>query len=381
MSHSGIEVELVEHTPGRAQSGIGRYTHGLYGALSERATVRLAVSIDPPLARRLSFLHALPLGVRAHQPGAIVHFMQIMGCAQMLWRPTRPAVAAVHDLGLLAWSPEAAMYNRFDRALVRLSFAALRRMDAIVADSEYSRRSVVELLGIPPQRTHTVMPGIEHERFRPIADAAAQLAKRYPLPEGPGVRRLLYVGSELPRKDLATLLEALARLREADPGLHLLKVGGSGGAAFRAATERAIARLGLGGCVHRYEGVPDDDLPLFYGAADLFVCPSLLEGFGFPALEALACGTPVVCSAAGSLPELTGDAALRVAPGDVDGFVRAIAEVLARPRLAADLRARGREQARRFTWERTAREALAVYHQLAARRDSRTGYQPLKGSR
>lgn len=363
-----IRIELAEHSPGDKSSGIGRYTRELYDQLSrhsEHVAVRLTTTIPPPLSGRLPVLRHLPLGVNDHQAGSIVHFMQIMGCAQMLWRPVRPAVATAHDLGVLVWRERLPLKRQIGRMLFLLSLAGLRRMDAIIAVSGFTRRSVIEHLRVPAERVHTVHAGIDLALFRPVPQARRQLARRYPLPGGAQARYVLYVGSELSRKNLGTLLRALALIVREQPDIYLLKVGRAGGEQARADTLRLITGLGLTDHVHFFEGVPDGDLPLFYSAADVYVCPSLLEGFGLPVLEAMACGTPVVCSNVTALPEIAGDAALLVAPTDADGFAGAVLRLLDDADLRARMITRGRERAALFSWQRTVEGVLQVYQRLA----------------
>jgi glycosyltransferase involved in cell wall biosynthesis len=122
-----------------------------------------------------------------------------------------------------------------------------------------------------------------------------------------------------------------------------------------------VKQLGLENHVHFMGFVPEDELPALYNGADLFVFPSLYEGFGLPVLEAMACGTPVITSNVSSLPEVAGNAALLVDPYNVDELADAMRRILSDPALAADLRARGLERAQQFSWERTAQETLAVY--------------------
>lgn len=363
-----IHVELAEHSPGATHTGIGRYTHELYthlARLADRVSVRLTRNISPPLAQRLSVLHHLPVGVQGHQAGNIVHFVQILGCAQMLWRPVRPAVATVHDLGLLIWPERLPLKKQINRLLFALSLAGLRRMDAIITISEFTRQGVIKHLRIPAARVHTVHAGIDLDLFRPIAGARQQLARHCPVFGQPDARCLLYVGSEMPRKNLGTLLRALALVAQEHPNVHLLKVGAAGSAELRTETLRLIDALSLQDRVHFCETIPDTDLPLFYSAADGYVCPSQLEGFGLPVAEAMACGAPVVCSNTTALPEVAGDTALLVPPLDAEAFASAIMRLLDDEGMRQRLITGGLQRAARFSWQNTAEGVLEVYQHLA----------------
>lgn len=356
-----IEVELVEHSSRASRTGIGRYMRELYHSLLPHITVHRTAPIDPPLTRWFSFLHHLPLGVKAHRAGCIVHFTEDLGCSQMLWRPVRPAVATVHDLGMLAWPPETRMHRGLDRLLIRLSYLGLKRMDAIIAVSDHSRQMVIQKLGIPAERVFAVHSGHDRRAFKRVSGAREQLAAKFGLPNASDQKYLLYVGSEFPRKNLAALLSALSAL---PPNVRLLKVGDSGGKRFRRRTEQLTRRLGLEERVFFFERVPETDLPLFYSAADVYICASYLEGFGHPVLEAMACGTPVVCSDCAALPEVAGDAALLVPPGSAAAIGEAVLSILRDRALAGRLATAGRRRAARFTWERTAEGVISVYRQV-----------------
>jgi glycosyltransferase involved in cell wall biosynthesis len=128
--------------------------------------------------------------------------------------------------------------------------------------------------------------------------------------------------------------------------------------------EDLVQALGIGDKILLTGPLADGDLAALYSGAKLFLFPSLCEGFGLPPLEAMACGTPVVCSNATSLPEVVGDAALTVDPHDVEALAEAIGRVLSEPKLAAELRTRSLERAQQFTWQRTARETMGVYNQV-----------------
>lgn len=268
-----------------------------------------------------------------------------------------PAVVTVHDLSFFRY-PQA--FRRPQRAYLRwITRAAVRTAARVIAVSESTRRDVIALCGASAERVVVVPNGVTGE-FCP-ADAAetAAFRRRKGLPE----RFILFVGTLEPRKNLERLIEAYARLigrrSAANAAPALVIVGGRGW--FYETIFARVARLGLTDRVLFPGFVPADELPWWYRAAELFVYPSLFEGFGLPVLEAMACGAPTITSNVSALPEVAGDAALMVAPDDTEVLVEAMARVLGEPALAAQLRAAGLRQAARFSWLRTARETAAVY--------------------
>jgi glycosyltransferase involved in cell wall biosynthesis len=171
---------------------------------------------------------------------------------------------------------------------------------------------------------------------------------------------ILAVGTLEPRKNLPLLLRAYDRLRhEAGLAVPLVLVGGKGW--MYDDVFRTIDALGLGGCVRHLSGLSDVQLAHLYRAAGVLAFPSHYEGFGLPALEALHASCPVVASERGSLPEVVGDAGLLLPPDDVDAWSEALWRVLSDTALASDLRRRGPERARQFTWRKTAEATLALY--------------------
>jgi glycosyltransferase involved in cell wall biosynthesis len=239
--------------------------------------------------------------------------------------------------------------------------AGLRRADHLIAVSQYTRQCVVEHLGIAPEKIAVVHNGIDHGRFRPLPVPAA-IRERYGLPEGR--RYLIYVGSEDPRKNLVTLVRALAQLRHELPDVELIKVGQSNFTRERQRLIELATQLGVRTAIHFLEDVPEDDLSLLYNFADVSVMPSLYEGFGFPVLEAMACGTPVVYAHAGSLPEIAGKAGAQVFPCDVHTLAGTLLALLKSRDKQLLLRRTGRGQAARFTWTATIQSTAAVYGQL-----------------
>ena len=277
---------------------------------------------------------------------------------------SRPYLVTVHDLIRyfdLARPAEPLIHplNRRDRLLLRLDYAGIRRAAAVLTISEATRQDVIRHLGVPAERVHTVHSAIDHERYRPVDRR---------LVAGPYV---VVVGTEHPRKNLGRVLEAFAQLKR-DPrhrGLKLVKVGGPGKAEwdYRRETERRLRDLGLGDEVVFTGRIPDEDVVALYSGARCLVFPSLYEGFGFPVLEAMACGCPVVTSTSSSLPELAGDAALLVDAYDPAAIAAAMRRLVEDDALRRELRERGLRRAAEFTWERTARETMVVYARVRPR--------------
>src|SRR5262249_42286431 len=231
-----------------------------------------------------------------------------------------------------------------------------------IADSDATRRDLLRYYRVAPQKVRAVPLGVE-PAFRPVELEAARAlaAERYGLTSP----FLLFVGTLEPRKNLRALLEAYRRLLSSHTGegdAPTLAVAGARGWWYRD-LYRLARELGLDGRVRFLGRVPDADLPPLYSAAAAFVYPSLYEGFGLPPLEALACGTPVVCSDRSSLPEVVGDAGLLVDPTQPAALAGALARILDDPALRQELRGRGLERAARYTWARTAAETVQVYEQ------------------
>lgn len=269
-----------------------------------------------------------------------------------------PTVITIHDLAFIRFPQTFRAYNRIYLDLAtRLS---ARRASRILAVSEHTKREVVGLLGIPPERV-IVTPNAARSHFRPPAPAAIeQLRARHGLPE----RFVLYVGTLEPRKNLTTLLEAFALVSRSVPDAPLL-IGGGKGWMYEPIFAR-LEQLNLRDRVKFAGYLPEEELPLWYAAATVFVFPSIYEGFGMPPLEAMACGTPVITSNTSSLPEVVGDAGLMVAPTDPVALAEAIRRVLVDADLRTELRQRGLARARRFSWADTAAKTLVAYREAVA---------------
>jgi glycosyltransferase involved in cell wall biosynthesis len=234
----------------------------------------------------------------------------------------------------------------------------LPRVDAVITVSQRSKADIVRYLKIPTNKIHVVYEGVSAAYLPLAAGEAAKTKVRHNLPDS----YVLFVGSVEKRKNLRGLLHAYARLRNMGEIPPLVVVGVRRWK--HTGIMETLRELDLEQHVIFTGYVPDAYLPALYSGADLFVFPSLYEGFGLPPLEAVACGTPVVCSNAASLPEVVGDATIMVNPYDVKGLAGAMHRVLTNADLREELREKGLERARQFTWERTARETVAVYREV-----------------
>jgi glycosyltransferase involved in cell wall biosynthesis len=267
-------------------------------------------------------------------------------------------VVTLHDAIAFRY-PEG--YSRLNNFLHRVYVPlTLSNVDAVVTPSESARQDLSYFLRIPLSKIE-VIPEAADAAFRPLpSKAALAVAASYGLTP-PFV---LSVGALQARKDLPTLLRAIALVRRDHPRLTLAIVGRP---FWRyAALPRLVERLGLEGAVRFTGHVPEADLPYLYNAANVFCLPSLYEGFGLPVLEAMACGTPVVCSTTPALLEVAGDAALSVDPRDHDALAEAIVRIIADQNLAPELAGRGLARAAYFSWERAAEQTVRVYQRVLA---------------
>lgn len=309
-------------------------------------------------------------------------------------RPGRiRCVTTIHDLIPLMF-PEYAPRSKKRRffALYRILMLQVgRRSDVIITDSKCSRADVIRLLRIPPEREDRVLsiPVGVSPAFRPAVEEAGGATSDLPHPsfqtadeeapkdslaEAPEKRRdsqlsfsrprprktILWVGRPDPYKNLTGLIEAFARARKRNFFPIQLRLAGPRDDRYPEASH-AASRFDVQNDVSWLGYVPDAQLVREYQNADALVLPSRYEGFGLPIIEAMACGTPVICGTEGSMPEVAGDAAIKVHPDDTIGIAEAIVRVLSDQRLADDMRQRGLRHASNFTWRATAEKTLLAY--------------------
>ncbi len=370
----------IDYTAALKQSGgIGRYTRGLITALAQLDSPHhytLLAPADAPAAGLHPFraypnfrhkIYPLPerwLTIAWHRLYLPVPVEWLAGPLDLFHSPNfilppvrrAKTLLTVHDLSFIR-HPQGAV-DSLRRWLNRVVPRSLARANHILADSANTKNDLMEIYNIAPERITIVGAGVE-ERFRPLTDPAVlqSVRRRYNLPD----KFVLGLGALEPRKNFTGLIAAFSQspVRETH---HLVIAGGKGWLyddIFAAARTSPVAKR-----IHLIGFVADEDLPALYTLADIFAYPSHYEGFGIPVIEAMACGTPVVCANNSCLPEVAGDSALQVTATDTEALAEALHRLAAEPDLRRQAIEAGFRQARMFTWPAAAARLLQVYQRL-----------------
>lgn len=357
-------------------SGIGQYILHLVQAMipqlqvQERLTLLVPEDLDRaslPFAsgENLDILH---VPVPSNKPARRILWEQttLPGLAER-WRasllfspayalPVRlriPGVVTVHDLAFMRYADVHPRPNRM--YLTWITRLSVKRAERIIAVSESTKQELVELLAVPSHKIAVIHNGVS-SRFRRAAQSEVlRIRERYELPE----KYILYVGNIEPRKNLPLLLQAFDQLKSHADIPHQLVILGQR-AWLHGAVDNTWQGLKSKAAIRFTGYVPADDLPALYSGAEVFVYPSLYEGFGLPILEAMACGTPVITSSTSSMPEVAGDAAELVDPHSVDALSNALLHLLKDGRRRHELVQKGLRRAAEFTWDRTSRLTLEL---------------------
>jgi len=259
--------------------------------------------------------------------------------------------------------------ERFGGYMAKFLYRGISKAKHIICISEYTKRMLQNTYGISNEKI-TVIPLGVSDNFvfnRDIKNTVGyrEFLRQYEIPINAKI--ILYVGSDHPRKNLNGLAEIFAEVLKKVPNSFLLKVGEPGVTAGREQFLKKLDELGLRKFVKFAGSISDEKLQLAYSLADVFVFPSFYEGFGVPPLEAMACGCPVVCSNATSLPEVVGDAGVLLDPTDNDGFVESIIKILNNTGFSEELRSRGLERVKKFSWQDIVVKTEMVYDKMLVR--------------
>lgn len=274
-------------------------------------------------------------------------------------KPRKPFVVTVHDVIELTnpQDKKAALLNTY-------LTSGITKASHIIAVSNYTKKAILDYFSIPENKVTVIHNGIDTAIFHPIGDFRSTIGYqtlRQELKLGDHHPIVLYVGSEQPRKNVPTIVQAFAKLKERRPDALFIKVGQAGLPAGRQELLQIIDKYNLRAATRIINEVSARRLNELYNAADVFMYPSSHEGFGMPVLEAMAAGTPVVCSNATSLPEVVGQAALTANPDDIDAFTNHLLQITQDPLLKKQLIEKGLSQAKKFSWEEAVKKTKQVY--------------------
>ncbi|MEW6094914.1 MAG: glycosyltransferase family 1 protein [bacterium] len=268
------------------------------------------------------------------------------------------SVLTIHDL-MLVTHPEFLTLERVN-AFKKNVDNGIKRADLIISVSEFTKNEIIKEWNIPKERIKVIYNGVGEE-FYPIEDKTIieKVKHKYGIKD----KYILYVGNIEPKKNLLRLIEAFSLLKNSKDDYNLVIAGNKDW--FFDKVFQKVNELNLQEDVIFTGYVPNEELPALYSGAEIFVFPSLYEGFGMPVIEAMACGTPVITSNITSLPEVVKDAGILIDPFNVEEITKAMSQLLTDTNLQTKLREKGLLRAKLFSWGKTARETLAVYKELA----------------
>jgi glycosyltransferase involved in cell wall biosynthesis len=368
MTHTGLNAHLLASEPGYRAAGIHNYIQQLLTHLAAvapddwRFTAMVganhpaqfpgvtmhhaAWNTDAPIKRIAWEQFVQPRHLRQFD---LYHAMAFAG---PLIQPA-PMVVTVYDLTFMRFPEQLPTLRRV--YLEAMTALTCRRARRVLAISESTKHDLTAFLGVQPDKIDVTPLGYDRATYRPLPDdEVAAFKQSHDLPE----RFWLFLGTLEPRKNLVTLIEAYAALDD-DERLPLILAGGKGWQTDEIFD--TIDEHNLGDRIQAVGFVPDDEIALWYNAAEVFVYPSLFEGFGLPVLEAMACGTPVVTSNVSSLPEVAEGAGMCLPPGDIITWEEALRRVATDATWRNEAREAGLQKAQQFTWERTAELTIASY--------------------
>ncbi len=307
-----------------------------------------------------SNFHVPPMRLLLNQPYDIFHQMWVSTDPAV---PSHKLVVTMHDTVALKWPED-------EGVLFKQAGRLLRRAQAVITVSEFSRNDIIETFDVKPDRVHKIYNGCDHTMYNTTCNSNQIDQTLNQL--GISLPYLLYVGGQTPRKNLPGLIKAFALVQRKNSFPHQLILAGPFNH-LRPEIDEAIAVSGCSEDIRVLGYVPNESLPVLYQGAAALIFPSLYEGFGLPVIEAMACGTPVVTSNTTSLPEVAGDAAKLVDPKSIEDIARGILQIIEESDTArAERVKKGIMQSEKFSWKRCAEEHLAVYDAVMAKVNSKS---------
>ncbi len=344
-----------------AKTGIGCYVNSLVKYISKSDEFKInsysdKATLDMSTLQRILWENIkMPMIAKRDK----IDLLHIPGFAGPLLKGKYRKVTTVHDLIGMIYPHNLGRISRF--YWQKWLPLCVKNSDIIIADSENTKNDIMRLLHVPADKI-TVIYLAADEHFRPMSkvESSLNILRKY----GINKKYILNVGTIEPRKNIVSLVEAFGKYKKHSEEDILLVVAGKKGWDYQRCKHR-VQELGLDQEVVFCDYVEEDDLPLLYSLAEVFVYPSFYEGFGLPVLEAMSCGIPVISSNVSSLPEITGDAALLIDPNSIDSIKAALAKILDDKQFAKTLSGRALERSRFFSWENTVEKTIEIYRKLA----------------
>jgi glycosyltransferase involved in cell wall biosynthesis len=350
-------IEIINDQP--EYSGTGVYAWNLYRHLRELAPVRMAYYNHPKSCCEFygakGIERTISIGIKGPKPlfwhqcsRAYRHQENVHILSQNLSFLMAGHKRIITCLDLIPLFMPSSLLEKCWRTFL---YSGIKKADHVIAISQATKNDLIRIYKMDPQKITPVLLGVNPE-YKPYAKAASR--ELLGLPQGEKI--ILQVGTAAPRKNFITVLRAFSLIARENAGVKLVKVGPAG-----KGDKEFIVRKNLSSRIIIRESVTKEHLPHYYAAADAFVLPSLYEGFGLPALEAMACGCPVIASNNSSLPEVVGEAGILIDPRSETLWQETILSVLSAPGLSQRMTDKGLNQAKLFTWQKAAEETLKVY--------------------
>ncbi len=351
-------------------SGIGTYLQNLLPPLSHQYNLTLIGDEKQLATCHAKIIHnTIPI----YSIPDLLRFPRLVPSCDLFWSPhynipllpipARKRLVTIHDVFHLAFLQQLSFKQKIYATSVLK--AAVRLSDSIVTVSDFSKAEIIRYTRADPEKIHMIYNGVNHERFQPVRQQALlqKVKLQYQLPD----KYLLFVGNVKPHKNLMSLVKAFAQIKEQLPGYSLVVVGKKEG--FITGDDTLFNMLQQDDSLSRrvtFTGfVAEEDLPALYTMADLFIFPSLYEGFGLPPLEAMACGCPTLVSERASMPEICGEVVWYINPEDVNHIGQQIIRAVSLlPNERQTWIENGIKKAQLFTWEKAISQHISIISEL-----------------
>lgn len=360
-----MEINIVKDCKEGKLGGLPRYESSLVTSLKRNIDIKVIHASELPKPNRIKQLVNFFISPKNKSDKKTINHLLNQQLALSLNFVNIPnVIVTVHDLAFIIpkYFRELSFTEKMRYFLV---MRGLGRVKRVIVDVPFTKNEIIRYLKIPSNKIDVVPLGIDHSMFKRIRLGKNRgLYRHYE-----DAKIILYVGSEIRRMNFQNLIKAFYDVKTKIPNAKIIKIGDSGRPSERKRVLSLIKELGLHEDIFFAGRVSEDDLVRYYNAADLFVYPIEYTGFGFPPLEAMACGCPVICSNSSCLPEVVGDAALLFDPKDVRQLSNNIFKLLTDGRVRREMIKKGLKHSRSFTWEKCAKDTICAYKRFMCELD------------